>query len=385
MHLPFHLRLWLCLGLGATALLTDVARGQDRVFLLGGQSNMAGFGTLAADLPAPYSETQPEVRIWNFLANDWADLEPGYGSEFGPELSFGALLGAQDPSRTVYLIKHAVNGTSLYEDWKPGSGFQWSLFRSVALSALSNLNDAGVDYRVEGMLWMQGESDALEGQGAAYEANLRAFIEAVRSLSGEVQLPFVLGRIAVFFGDEPNNTAVRAAQVEVAETTPGVSWFDTDDLKLVNFGHYDTAGQVELGKRFADRWLGLQASGVWNDLGFGWAASGGAPQLSGSGALTGGTPLVLGLAAAPAESPALLLWSDTTQYLPIFGGWVVPDPWPGGGVLLAATDASGACQWAATWPLDVPTGLELTYQALLPDPGAPLGWSFSNVVLSRTP
>ncbi|MHC4894627.1 MAG: sialate O-acetylesterase [Planctomycetota bacterium] len=374
--------------LSAFALLwgTHVAQAQDRVFLLGGQSNMAGFGTSLEALPAPYSDVQPQVRIWNFLANDWADLEPGYGSQFGPELSFGYTLAAQDPGRTVYLVKHAVNGTSLYEDWQPGSGFQWSLFRSIVTAALGNLDAAGVAYQVEGMLWMQGESDALEGQGASYEHNLRDFIEAVRVLIAAPELPFVLGRIAVFFGDEANSSAVRSAQQFVAESTPGAAWFDTDDLELVNFGHYDSLGQVALGKRFAGGWLGVQSPGTWTDLGFALAAgSADAPLLTGSGSLLGGELLELSLAGGPGSSPALLIWSDTVGFTPILGGLAVPDPFSGGGWLLAATDTKGACRWSATWPPDAPAGLELTYQAWLPATDGPQGWLASNAVLSRAP
>ncbi len=44
---------------------------------------------------------------------------------------------------------------------------------------------------------------------------------------------------------------VRDAQSNVAEATDGVAWFDTDDCTMVNAGHYDSAGLIEIGKRFA--------------------------------------------------------------------------------------------------------------------------------------
>ena len=44
---------------------------------------------------------------------------------------------------------------------------------------------------------------------------------------------------------------VRAAQVTVAESTPYVSWFDTDTYQMVNSGHYGTQGQLDLGSDFA--------------------------------------------------------------------------------------------------------------------------------------
>ena len=84
-----------------------------KVFLLAGQSNMAGVGGYPgepgypADEPCPAlcKEPQPAVRFWNYgrpqpakginqpsTGNGWVDLQPGFGhtvDEFGPELSFG--------------------------------------------------------------------------------------------------------------------------------------------------------------------------------------------------------------------------------------------------------------------------------------------------------
>jgi hypothetical protein len=230
-----------------------------RVFLLGGQSNMAGVGT-NSQLAPPYIAPQTDVRFWGgaFGTNHWVDLAPGFGntaSQFGPEISFGRALKDAYPNDDVYLIKYAVSGTALYNDWAPPSGPQYTNFVNTVAAALADLDTKGGDYQIAGMLWMQGESDALEGQGAAYETNLRNFIADMRTRFGEPDLPFLIGRITTYYGDATNNTAVRNAQVIVAGDTPHVEWFDTDGFSPGSPGspadHYDTAGQIQLGQAFA--------------------------------------------------------------------------------------------------------------------------------------
>lgn len=236
-----------------------------RVFLLGGQSNMTGVGT-SSELGAPYNSPQPDVRFWGgaYGTSAWVDLAPGFGdsgSQFGPEVSFGRAIKDAYPDDNLYLIKYAVGGTALYDDWDPPSGPQYSSFMSTMNAALANLDSSGIDYELAGMLWLQGESDAHEGQGAAYETNLRDFIADMRTQFGAPDMPFIMGRITTYFGDTANNSAVRDAQVTIAGDTPDVRWFDTDGFSPGAPGspahHYDTAGQIELGQAFATVWQAM--------------------------------------------------------------------------------------------------------------------------------
>ena len=103
---------------------------------------------------------------------------------------------------------------------------------------------------------MQGESDAYNATyGAAYEANLTNLINTVRSDFATPSMPFVVGRITdLSVYGFPAVPEVRTAQ----ETVPGVvgnaSWIDTDDIEQVPTapGHYNAAGQIVLGTRFAN-------------------------------------------------------------------------------------------------------------------------------------
>ena len=69
-------------------------------------------------------------------------------------------------------------------------------------------------------------------------------------------MPFYIARVLSHYGGKSGQAKlVRDAQVKVAEATNNVEWFDTDDAPIVdpksNPGHYNSAGLIEIGKRFA--------------------------------------------------------------------------------------------------------------------------------------
>lgn len=265
-----------------------------RVFLLGGQSNMAGHGDgdkLVGPL-ASYQGPQKNVKIWHSYqdlrgpgsSNAWIPLAPGFGDfyahrtnprwadrepSFGPEVSFGRAMAQAFPKDDIYLIKHAWGASSLGGGWSPVAGkksgvmtggkgtpgLQYNLFTRAVKAALANLDKANIDYEIAGMLWMQGETDAQSkygGRDKDYDKNLAAFIADMRMNYGK-DLPFVIGRINNH--GQWNGTNTRTAQQVVAEKTEGVYWFDTDDIQRSGNGHYTTAGQIELGRRFAKVFL----------------------------------------------------------------------------------------------------------------------------------
>ena len=113
--------------------------------------------------------------------------------------------------------------------------------------------------RVCGLLWMQGERDAVfETMAAAYERNLAGFIAAVRRDTGTLDLPVILGEIAPrVYNLEKRcfkhafREIVQGARQHVADADPRVDLVHTLDLPQRDNLHFDTAGQLELGRRLA--------------------------------------------------------------------------------------------------------------------------------------
>jgi len=248
--------------------------GSLKVYILAGQSNMAGCDDVRNVDPMWQSQLDDVMLYWgNDAAPGFKSLQTGTSGAscsdvapqfyFGPELSFGSDLMLSDPASKVVIIKFAVGGTDMFEYWTtpnrefPDGGVLWNELQNQMASAFTRLDSMGLTYHVEGFLWMQGESDADKKYRAkAYAGKLTSFIASMRSFVGDPEMPFILGRIRD--AGQPHADMVRAAQVSVAGNIPNVYWFDTDDLPWLADGiHYNEASMIELGHRFADIVLSL--------------------------------------------------------------------------------------------------------------------------------
>ena len=110
-----------------------------KVFLLAGQSNMAGYST-GLPTTSPYNAALPDVRFWNYDNTGWIDLQPGLGDtsgDIGPEVGFGHALDQIFPDDDIYLVKWGVDSTNLAVDWNPnGTAAQYNTFKSRVYSAI---------------------------------------------------------------------------------------------------------------------------------------------------------------------------------------------------------------------------------------------------------
>jgi hypothetical protein len=126
-----------------------------------------------------------------------------------------------------------------------------------------------------------------------------------------------------------------------------------------------------------------RVDGPWTDLRQGLAGAAGTPSLSGDGTLQGGTPVALALGgAAPLASTWLVLGLGQLG-LPFKGGVLVPTP----DAILDAlvTSGTGTLDLASTWPLGIPQGSEVVFQAWITDAGGPKGLAASNGLKGSTP
>ena len=117
-------------------------------------------------------------------------LRPGLSetSQFGPEVTLGRSLADDwsfETGTRVAIIKYANGGTNLEIQWKAGGtattagdGPEYVTFQQTVTQGLAALGAAypGATLDLQGMVWMQGESDAVNSYGATYQANLTDFI-----------------------------------------------------------------------------------------------------------------------------------------------------------------------------------------------------------------
>lgn len=268
-----------------------------RVYFLGGQSNMEGFG-YTAELPPEWSGEQEAIRIFNGHnvpdgedgggVGLWMPLQPGYGvgarsdgtsnqlsDRFGPELAFGARIAELNPGENIALVKYARSGSSLalgashFGTWAPefseanGRNQYDNALTAIetAFSAADIDGDGHADRLIPaGIIWMQGESDAYTRKPAlVYEQNLRRMMELLRAALRVDDLPVVIGRITDSGMDEDglrmDHIALvqRAQAAYVAADACAAYVSEIDDYQHADDGwHYVSTDYIRMGRAFAE-------------------------------------------------------------------------------------------------------------------------------------
>lgn len=267
-----------------------------RVFYLGGQSNMNGYG-YNKDLPATLNKTFEGV--WIFQGNPtgdedpngglgvWSLLKPGHGAgfssdgqsnqysdRFGVELSFAKRMQELFPGERIALIKYAKGGSSIdslmarnFGSWEPDfigkTGMnQYDYFLRTLQKALQTYDIDGDGQPEElipgGILWMQGESDSgREDTATRYYTNLKRLMDLIRASLRIGDLPIVIGKISDSWNDKDGKQwdygeLVQHGQEEFVRNDVNAAIIRaTRYYKYSDPWHYDSAGYIDLGKQFA--------------------------------------------------------------------------------------------------------------------------------------
>lgn len=241
------------------------ARENVWVFILAGQSNMAGRGVVAPmdTLPDKRIITISEKMEWILAKEPLHYYEPKL-TGLDCALSFGReMLQLVPDSVTIALLPCAVGGSAIH---------QWlgdSLYRDVQL--LSNLKNkvdfAGKYGVIKGILWHQGENDAKPERIAVHEENLKKLIATFRTIAGNNHLPFLMGELGSFRKAPFQNKydSINHILHAVAGSDENSFVIGTDDLKCKQDSiHFNAAGQRILGWRFARRYAGYYVSGRYS-------------------------------------------------------------------------------------------------------------------------
>lgn len=284
------------------ALSVIISGKEYKLFYLGGQSNMQGFGNIT-DLPDEYNKMFETIRIFNANWSDdntgidgkgiWDALKPGYGygsksdgtvnilsDKFGPELTFGIKIQELFPDDNIAILKYAKGGSSIeigaskYGSWNPdyfqGNNInQWDHFLAAVNDAMSvkDIDGDGEEDKltIAGIIWMQGESDAdnSEENARKYEANLAKLLNMIRAAFRVDDIPVVIGKIADSAAgtDKPNMPAIKyvwEGEENYVKNDPNSALVEeTLNYSFVDRWHFDSAGQIDLGIRFAEKVFGL--------------------------------------------------------------------------------------------------------------------------------
>ncbi|MFT4692083.1 MAG: hypothetical protein ACJASX_000188 [Limisphaerales bacterium] len=240
--------------------------GKFRVFLLAGQSNMTGQGR-AIQLKPPLNLPHDRIRIW--AHNRWEQFVPT--KSFGPGLNLAHEFAKLWPDDTIGVIKVAIGGTgisSFQPDWTKESadrskdGRKGNLYQDIteAVTAARKISE----FALVGFAWKQGGKDMRYPRLAKeYLSNFRKMISGLRKDLNVPDLPAFIATYGTreefenFDGpinkSRPGAFDVIKAQLDAADQIPNVVAFSHGKLPCHKDGiHFNTEGQLILGKMFAD-------------------------------------------------------------------------------------------------------------------------------------
>jgi hypothetical protein len=226
----------LAVFLSVLALRAVHAEGT-HVFILSGQSNMAGMRPAESFTPA---------------------VTKAYGAE------------------NVVVVHDAHGGQPIrrwYKGWELRKEDKPQFIGDLYTRLIEKVKPAIAGKKVDSVtfFWMQGERDAREELGDRYAESFHGILDQLRSDLRRKDLNFVIGRLSDFDMENkkyPEWTRIRDIQVKLAESHWRGAWINTDDLNdgtnrggkpINNDLHMSAEGYKIMGTRFAEQGIALIA------------------------------------------------------------------------------------------------------------------------------
>lgn len=229
----------------ATAEEKPTAKKDHHLYLLIGQSNMAGRASYGNDLEAaiPRAFLLNASDEWEEAKNPlniYSTIRKGAGMQkLGPGYGFAKAMLENDRSITIGLIVNAKGGSKI-EQWKRGTKFYNEAVRRTKIAMQGGT--------LKGILWHQGESNREDPD--TYPEQLKALIQNLREDLGVENLPFVAGQVN-------NLPKINEAIAKLPEEVDAAAYVSSGDLKCTDRWHFDTASALIMGKRYAEEMQAL--------------------------------------------------------------------------------------------------------------------------------
>ncbi len=234
------------MNLGAVA---EVKPENMQLFLLIGQSNMAGRGHVGPDdrIPHPRVFMLTKELAW-VPAVDPIHFDKPERIGAGLAKTFGTVVAEAAPSAVIGLIPAAFGGSAL-DEWAPGQPHY--------TNAITRAKEAMKRGRLAGILWHQGESDSAPARTATYADRFARMIAQLRADLGAENVPVIVGETGRF---RPDGAAINAVLATLPAHVPQCAFVPAEGLgDLGDQLHFDTAALHEFGRRYAKAWMELKS------------------------------------------------------------------------------------------------------------------------------
>lgn len=225
------------------------------LYILMGQSNMAGRGEITEEYK---NENHPRVFMLD-KNNQWVGAHhPVHFDKsvagVGPGLAFAIEMANENSNVKIGLIPCAVGGTPIAV-WQPGA-YDKATKTFPYDEAVTRIETAMKSGMVKGMLWHQGEADSQPEKASIYLKEFSVLVDRIRSVTNNPHLPVVAGELGRYRELFQNLNGVLKKLPDTIRYSAVAS-----SEGLVDKGdntHFSSASAETLGKRFAEKMIGLQ-------------------------------------------------------------------------------------------------------------------------------
>jgi hypothetical protein len=224
-----------------------------QLFLLIGQSNMAGRGVPEAE------DQQPNPHVWMLTreqtwvpARDPMHFDKPTVIGVGPGFPFAKRLVAAYPNMNIGLVPCAVGGSGI-DVWKPGAYYEPT--KSYPYDdALRRAKKALENGQLAGFIWHQGESDSTPELVPGYEEKLVELVQRFRKELSAPTVPFVVGTLGDFVVKrDPDAGKINETLQRATKRIPNsYCVLATGLTHKGDSTHFDTPSARTLGQRYAD-------------------------------------------------------------------------------------------------------------------------------------
>ena len=224
------------------------------VFMLAGQSNMAGRGfvepqdTISSERILTINKSNELILAkepLHFYEPTMAGLDCG--------MSFAKKLLTKVPENvSILLIPTSVGGSSINK-WVGDS-----IHREVKLlSNFKNKAEFAKKYgEIKGVLWHQGESNANKKGMINYEENMAVLFREFRKAVGNKKLPILIGELGSYSKNNESKQLINKKIQNYIRKDENSFFITTSDLKdRGDRVHFNSEGQRIMGSRFADTYF----------------------------------------------------------------------------------------------------------------------------------
>jgi hypothetical protein len=223
------------------------------IFLLAGQSNMAGRGK-----PVEEQDRMPHPRVLVFnQEKQWQPaVDPLHFDKptvvgVGLGTTFAKTLAEALHGKTIGLVPTAFGGSQIAEWAKGAKHYDNAIERAQAALEVGTL---------AGILWHQGESDSNPERAPLYQAKLDELVGNFRRDLSVPEVPFICGTLA------DTQTSAEAGKVNAAlrnlpQRVGDAACVEAKGLTMAKDNiHFDAASYREFGRRYAAAWLELTSA-----------------------------------------------------------------------------------------------------------------------------